>query len=176
MAKVSFSKLGLTKNTAIKNIEFNGQNIEVKQYLPIDDKADLTTLVLNTVLANQDNRFANPMQIRLSTVLGIIEKYTNINFTDKQKEDPSKLYDLIVSSGLWDLILGAMDEGEYDEMLVNIDKAIASYYKYYNSIFGILDSINKDYNNVNLDASNIIKELADPDKVGFLKEVVTKLG
>ena len=35
MAKLSFSKLGLTKNTNIKSIEYNGQNIEVKQYLPI---------------------------------------------------------------------------------------------------------------------------------------------
>jgi hypothetical protein len=41
MAKVSFSKLGLSKNNTIKNFEYNGQNIEVKQYLPINDKATL---------------------------------------------------------------------------------------------------------------------------------------
>ena len=26
--------------------------------------------------------------------------YTNINFTEKQKEDPTKLYDMLISSGL----------------------------------------------------------------------------
>jgi hypothetical protein len=41
MAKISFSKLGLSKNTEIKNFEYNGQNIEVKQYLPIQDKLKL---------------------------------------------------------------------------------------------------------------------------------------
>ena len=46
MAKVSFSKLGLSKNNTIKNFEYNGQNIEVKQYLPINDKATLVLVPL----------------------------------------------------------------------------------------------------------------------------------
>jgi hypothetical protein len=83
MAKVSFSKLGLSKNTEIKNFEYNGQNIEVKQYLPINDKATLVAQVLSCVLNNDENRFANPLQIEVFTVLTIIEKYTNINFTEK---------------------------------------------------------------------------------------------
>ena len=41
MAKVSFSKLGLSKNNTIKSFEYNGQNIEVKQYLPIQENNSL---------------------------------------------------------------------------------------------------------------------------------------
>jgi hypothetical protein len=83
MAKVSFSKLGLSKNTDIKNFEYNGQNVEVKQYLPINDKATLVAQILNYTLNNGENRFANPLQIEVMTLIGVIEKYTNINFTDK---------------------------------------------------------------------------------------------
>ena len=36
MAKVSFTKLGLSKNQEVKIVEYNEQNIEVKQYLPIN--------------------------------------------------------------------------------------------------------------------------------------------
>jgi len=41
MAKLSFTKLGLKVNQDIKTIEYNGQNIEIKQYLPIQDKLKL---------------------------------------------------------------------------------------------------------------------------------------
>jgi hypothetical protein len=84
MAKLSFSKLGLTKNNIItKNVEYNGQNIEIKQYLPINDKVNLVAFILNYSLLNEENRFPNPIQIEVLTVIETINKYTNINFTDK---------------------------------------------------------------------------------------------
>ena len=176
MAKVSFSKLGLSKNTEIKNFEYNGQNIEVKQYLPINDKAVLVAQVLSCVLNNDENRFANQLQIEVFTVLTIIEKYTNINFTEKQKENPDKLYDLIVSSNLWNMIMDNINIDDYTALINYCDEAIDAYYKYYNSIFGILDSINKDYNAMNLDATEIQKKLADPENMALLRDVLAKLG
>lgn len=176
MAKISFSKLGLSKNNTIKNFEYNGQNIEVKQYLPINDKATLVAQILNYTLNNGENRFANPLQIEVMTLINVIEKYTNINFTDKQREDPAKLYDLIVSSGLWDKILDNLDEDDYEILLHYIDEAIKSYYSYYNSVFGILDSINTDYNNSSLQANEIAKTLSNPENLTLLRDVIAKLG
>lgn len=176
MAKVSFSKLGLSKNVDIKNFEYNGQNIEVKQYLPINDKATLVATILNYTLNNGENRFPNPLQVEVFTLLQIIEKYTNITFTDKQKEDPAKLYDLITSSGLWELIESNLDTKDYGLLLKYIRESIESYYNYHNSIFGILDSINNDYNNMNLDATEIQKKLNDPENMALLRDVLAKLG
>jgi hypothetical protein len=176
MAKVSFSKLGLSKNTEIKNFEYNGQNIEVKQYLPINDKATIVATILNYTLNNGENRFPNPLQVEVFTILQIIEKYTNITFTEKQKEDPAKLYDLITSSGLWELIESSLDTKDYGLLLKYIKESIESYYNYHNSIFGILDSINSDYNNMNLDATEIQKKLSDPENMALLRDVLTKLG
>lgn len=176
MAKVPFSKLGLSKNTDIKNFEYNGYNIEVKQYLPINDKANIVAQILSCVLNNDENRFPNPLQVEVFTVLTIIEKYTNINFTEKQKEDPAKLYDLIINSDLWKNILNNLNKEEYHELLNYCDKAIESYYKYYNSVFGILESINKDYQNLNLDTTEIQKALSDPENMGLLRDILTKLG
>ena len=176
MAKVSFSKLGLSKNNTIKNFEYNGQNIEVKQYLPINDKATLVAQVLSCVLNNDENRFANPLQIEVFTVLTIIEKYTNITFTDKQKEDPAKLYDLIISSNLWNAIMDNINIEDYTTVINYCDEAIDAYYKYHNSVFGILDSINKSYSAMNLDATEIQKKLADPENMALLRDVLAKLG
>ena len=46
MAKVSFTKLGLKKNEDIEIVEWNEQKIEVKQYLPIEDKLNLITAII----------------------------------------------------------------------------------------------------------------------------------
>jgi hypothetical protein len=47
MAKVAFNKLGLTKNTSVASFDWNGQTIEVKQYLPAQEKLNLIADVLN---------------------------------------------------------------------------------------------------------------------------------
>ena len=38
MAKVSLTKLGLKVNQDIQIIDFNEQDIEIKQYLPVNEK------------------------------------------------------------------------------------------------------------------------------------------
>ena len=176
MAKVSFSKLGLTKNNNIKTIEYNGQTIEIKQYLSINDKAIIASNVLNNVIGNGETRFINPLQVEVYTLILAIDTYTNINFTDKQREDPAKLYDLIVGSGLWELIFNEIDKEDYGHLLIYIDKSIKAFYDYYNSIYGILDNINKQYESMNLDATEIQQKLADPENMALLKEVLAKLG
>jgi hypothetical protein len=47
MAKIAYTKLGLTKNTDVVVIHHNEQEIEVKQYLPYQEKVDLIAAVLN---------------------------------------------------------------------------------------------------------------------------------
>ena len=82
MAKVSFTKLGLSKNQEVKEVKFNEQIIEVKQYLPVNDKLMLISDVINMSMG--ENNFANPVQVSVFTTIGILEYYTNINFTEKQ--------------------------------------------------------------------------------------------
>ena len=62
MAKVSFTKLGLKLNSEVKTIQFNGQDIEIKQYLPVNDKLELISNVIN--LAHDENNFSkNKVQV-----------------------------------------------------------------------------------------------------------------
>ena len=174
MAKVSLTKLGLKVNQDIKTIEFNEQIIEVKQYLPVNDKLELISNVIN--FAHDENNFSNPVKVSIFTTLEIMYAYTNINFTDKQKEDPTKLYDMLISSGLVSEVINAIPEVEYHEILCGVSDSIEAVYTYQNSILGILESISADYSNLNFDATEIQKKLADPNNMEFLKQILTKLG
>ena len=174
MAKVSLTKLGLKVNQDIKNIEFNEQIIEVKQYLPINEKLELISSVINS--AADENNFSNPVKENVFLTLEILYHYTNINFTDKQKEDPVKLYDLVVSSGLVNKITDLIPEEELDEVINGVAQSVKAIYAYRNSVLGILESISQDYSALNLDATEIQQKLADPDNMALLKQVLTKLG
>ena len=174
MAKVSLTKLGLKVNQNVKNIEFNEQIIEVKQYLPINEKLELISSVINS--AADENNFSNPVKENVFLTLEILYHYTNINFTDKQKEDPVKLYDLVVSSGLVNKITDLIPEEELDEVINGVAQSVKAVYTYRNSVLGILESISQDYSALNLDATEIQQKLADPDNMALLKQVLTKLG
>lgn len=174
MAKVSLTKLGLKVNQDVKNIEFNEQIIEIKQYLPINEKLELISSVINS--AADENNFSNPVKENVFLTLEILYHYTNINFTDKQKEDPVKLYDLVVSSGLVNKVTDLIPEEELDEVINGVAQSVKAIYTYRNSVLGILESISQDYSALNLDATEIQQKLADPDNMALLKQVLTKLG
>ena len=174
MAKVSLTKLGLKKNEEVGILHINKQDIEVKQYLPINEKLELISSVINS--AADENNFSNPVKENVFLTLEILYHYTNINFTDKQKEDPVKLYDLVVSSGLVNKITDLIPEEELDEVINGVAQSVKAVYTYRNSVLGILESISQDYSALNLDATEIQQKLADPDNMALLKQILTKLG
>ena len=174
MAKVSFTKLGLKKKEEIKNITINDQVIEVKQYLPISDKINIITNVIEN--SADDNNFANPVKVEVFANLEIMYAYTNISFTDKQKGDPTKLYDLLEENGIIAEVIAAIPENEYALLLGWIDETIEAFYTYRNSVMGIMEQISEDYSNLSLDATEIQQKLADPQNLELLKDIMTKLG
>ena len=174
MAKVAFTKLGLTKNTSVASFEQNGQLIEVKQYLPIQEKMDLIAAVLNN--CQDANNFINEAKISMYMDLEIIYRYTNISFTDKQKEDPGKLYDLLAGSGFIEDVLTVIPQNEYKGIAFWLRKTAENIYEYRNSIYGILDAMKTDYSNLDLDAETLRQKIADPEVLDTLKDVLDKLG
>lgn len=174
MAKLAFSKLGLKPNTNIGKIYHNELTIEVKNYLPVNDKLELIGNVIN--YAVDDNGYYNEGKIQIFFVLEVMAAYTNLTFTEKQKEDPCKLYDLIVGNELWEKVWDIMPASEKEYLDTCLRKTIVSIYEYKNSVMGILETVSQDYDNLNLDATGIQKALADPDNMALLKNVLTKLG
>ena len=174
MAKIPFSKLKLTKKDDVNTIIINDNNVEVKQYLPVADKLNIITNVLQ--LSADDNNFANPVKVEVFLNLEIMYAYTNLTFTEKQKEDPTKLYDLLEQNGVIAAVAQAIPETEYNLLLDWTQETIDSFYKYRNSIMGILDQVSADYKDLDFNATEIQKKVADPQNLELLKGVMTKLG
>lgn len=179
MAKVPFSKLqAKVDGGATKNFYYNlaGEEVyyEVKHYLPFEEKLELVSRIINQ--STDDNGFYNPMRVKLYMVLEITFAYTNLSFTDKMKEDPFKLYDILVSTGIFTDIIDVIREKDWSEIQENVWSTIKNIYDYKNSVMGILESVKEDYSALDLDATNIQQKLADPENMELLKNVLAKLG
>ena len=175
MAKVAFTKLGLKRKDEIKTVNINNNVIEVKQYLPINDKLALISRVIN-LSHDSSNNFANPVQVEVIGTVEIIMAYTNLSFTERQKEDYAKLYDLLEENGITKDLISAIPEDEYAFLIDGINESIEAVYKYQNSVLGVLDSVAQDYSNLEFDASKIQQELADPQNLELLKGIMSRLG
>ena len=175
MAKVPFSKLQAKMDgEVIKNSYHNlaGEEIcyEVKHYLPFTEKLELVTNIVNKSI--DDNGFYNPMRVKFNTVLEITYAYTNLSFTEKMKEDSFKLYDILVSTGIFTDIIGAIREEDWIEIQDNIWSTIENIYDYKNSAAGILEMISNDYSAVNFNLEEIQDKLGSPESLELIREIL----
>lgn len=174
MAKIPFTKLQLKKINESKEFTYNEQVITVKQYLPIQEKLALISRVINA--AADEYNFTNPVKLDMFLALEIVFTYTNLSFTEKQKEDIAKLYDLLEENKIFDKVIELIPEEEYDTLWEGVVELSESIYAYQTSVLGILDTVNRDYKDMDLEATKIQSELADPNNLTLLKDVLTKLG
>lgn len=173
MAKVAFTKLQLKEDKSVVQVPYKDQTIEVRQYLPIREKLEILQNIVNKSLGDEA-RYPNEVKIDFYYALEMIYHYTNISFTEKQKEDEPKLYDMLKANGLISLILDAIPEAK--EMKFYVNTVIGKVYTYQNSAMGILENISSDYSNLNFDMSQLQAQISDPDTLKLLKSVGPMIG
>lgn len=167
MAKVPYTKLGLTKNENKEFLKFGDQTIEIKQYLPFQDKLQLIQNIVNNSL--DDKGYINPCRRDFFEKLEIFYTYTNINFTDKQKEDEDKLYDLLESNGIINEIISHMEEAEYEDLLEKLNETKESEMSYITTAAAMIRNIIADLP-AQADAAMKIVNNFDPKKFQAVKD------
>ena len=158
--KVSYANMKLKTNTAVNPFEFCGQKIEVLKYLPAADKYDLLMVTLQKSL---EGNIYNEFKLNLYFELNLVYMYTNISFTEKQREDEFKLYDTLRSNGFFELFYEALDDKEYEELFDQIAELKATMEKSKGSVAGVIANIIEDLP-ANAEAAAKIVENFDPSQ------------
>ena len=135
MAKVAFSTLKLKQNKDVKTFKFADKDIEVLQYLPASDKYDLIMGTLQE--CNVDNVF-NEFLKEVYFNLNLVFMYTNLTFTDKQKEDMTELYDILDSNGFFNMVIENIPKEEYEFLVLSMEEIQTAMERYDQSIAGAL--------------------------------------
>lgn len=169
MAKVSYANLKLKTKEEIKEFDFNGSKIEVLQYLPLQDKIDLIDI---TCQKAREDRLYSPIKIDAYFHLHLVYLYTNLTFTEKQREDEYKLYDCLMSNGLIDGVLMNMNKKEYESLLDLLNQKIEDELKYNTTAAAILNQLITDLPK-NAEAAKKIMDEFDPKKYQAVVDFAT---
>lgn len=136
MAKVTFASLKLKTKDEVKTIQLGEKVIEVKQYLPAADKNSILECAMQQA---DQGTVMNTFALDALFHLYIVFKYTNLSFTENQREDLFKLYDILESNGVIDAVVSAIPEVEYNTLRDNLLTMEKAYAKYRNSARAVVE-------------------------------------
>lgn len=136
--KISYAKMGLKVKSECEPFAFNDMQIEVASYLPTADKYDF---VLLTLQKSFENGVYNETKLDMYFHLHLVYMYTNITFTEKQREDEFKLYDALESNGLISQVIAHMDPNEYEMLQSQVETMRARMTEYNNSVSALVQKI-----------------------------------
>lgn len=166
MAKVSYAGLKLKVDDTVKTFTWEEKEIEVLQYLPISDKYDLIMIALQKA---KEGDIYNPIKLDMYFHLNLVYMYSNLYFTDKQKEDEEKIFDTLVSSGLLAKIMENMAEDEFQDLWDKMSEYMSSELKYSTTAAALIKSIITDLPTQAQAAMDIVNNF-DPDKFQAVKD------
>ena len=169
MAKVSYANLKLKLYQPSNVMDFNGQEIDVIQYLPVEDKYDLIMVILQKA---EENGIYNPIKLDMYFHLYLVYMYTNLSFTDKQKENEAKIYDTLKSNGFFEKFFAVLDEDEYTDLMDYLEKYMSDMLTYRNTAGAVLQSVINDLPR-NAQAAAEIVESFDKNKFQAVVDFAT---
>ena len=174
MAKVSFSKITSTKEKEIKTISINGVDVEVIQYLPMQDKGNLLLDILNSVL--DANGLSSVLRETVFGALFIIKYYTNINLTEAMINNGAKTYDSLKLNGVLDAVYEAIPQEELGFVFTLIRKSLENAMTFRLSMAGMLENAGTTQAGDIKDINEITDQLKKLSESETLKDVLEKLG
>ena len=174
MAKISLTKLNKIKSLDPIDIKIGEETISVVQYLPLEKKLTVMQNIIEQA-GNNEEGFYNIVKLSVFYTIEMLRVYTNISFTEKQLEDPQKLYDIIVLNNIWETVKDSIPEKERDYIWDNTCALAREITEYNHSALGILKLMSDDYENLNFDVQEITEKLSDRTNLDLVRNLLTKL-
>lgn len=135
---MKYSDLNLHLNKNVNTISIQpGIDINILKYLPIEDKNDLIQLALQN---SEENGIYNLLKLDMYFKVYTILSYTDLEFTDEEKENPTLIYDYLNSNGILDCIINSITKEEWAYLTDKLNSTLTMKVTYRNTITSVLNS------------------------------------
>ena len=171
MVKVSLTKLNKIKSLDPIDIKIGEETVSVVQYLPLEKKLTIMQNIIEQA-GNNEEGFYNIVKLTVFYTIEMLRAYTNISFTEKQLEEPQKLYDIIVLNNIWETVKDNIPEKERDYIWDNTCALAREITDYNHSALGILKMVRADYGETDFNIASIMENIKDPETLGLMKEIL----
>lgn len=150
-----------------KTIDFMGEQLFIKQFLPLEDKYGIIYLCLMSL--NLEEQCYNPLLGEALFEIELVKTYTNINF-ENVDDSYFKQFDTLHCSGLIDLVIANIPKEEYEELQRLYEESIKHSIDYNSSIGHSITGLFSNLPNLNTELEEI-----DTEKLEKGLEIVEKL-
>ena len=146
----------------VKTIKINDMDVNVKQYLPSEEKNNLLQIAIQSA---ETSTILNAFALEIIFYTYLVIKYTDIQFNEDDLSDIFALYDKLETNGVIDEVLAAIPSKEDQILKDYLEDMVPTYDNYNCSISAVADrfinffsSIGDELKNLNPEA---LKELAN---------------
>jgi flagellar biosynthesis chaperone FliJ len=110
------------------------------------------------------------------TIFGT-QLFSDLEFTDEEIDKPMELYDELRQSGIDDFLENCLISNRSYQLFISLlYQTIDKFEKYQTSAYGILDSLKKDYNDMDFNIEKLQEKIKNKENIEYLDEVMEKMG
>lgn len=169
MALINFKDIDFTSvQDNFRTVEFNGSEIQVVNYLSIQDKYDL---IMTTLTRADEVDLYNSFKTKFYFELHLVLMYSNIVISEEEKQDEIKLYDTLKRSGLMDQIIDLIPDAEKEGLWEDILAAQRSMMEYRRSVSALLNTTFEKAPGVIEKIRTLLTHL-DKDKIEMISQLI----
>ena len=150
--------------------DINGKTIEVKHYLPIESKVSLVQIAIQQSIIGSG--FINPILLDAYFNLYVVFYYSNIEFTDEEKQNALATYDILALNDVILKVEAGIPKEEFEDLFNLCTEYSAKYEKYINSTSSIINTIIESFPKRMEEVQKIIENF-DPSKYQAVVDFAT---
>lgn len=157
---MKYSDIKVSVGTGIKTINFNEQEIAIKQNISTDDLYDL---IMITLQESKEGLIYNPLKLDVFFHVNLVMMITDIKFEAEDRVNKFEIYDVLKNSNLLYSILDAFPVSVYKYIREVIEATVTKMEEYENRATSLISKFITDLP-ANAEAAAKIVEEFDPEK------------
>lgn len=174
---MNFKDLKLTPKVSFTDIKIGEDSVlKVANYLPIEDKGNLITFVVDMALDTTTGCFS-PVRVETYFALAICRWYGDMVFDDDDIQiNVALTYDTLETNGIIDAIMNAIPKDELEFIQDLVKDTISDIAKYNSSAAGIIQMMNQNASQLDTQITNILDSIKNGENLETLSVIRDMVG
>lgn len=122
--------------TPSMEMEIFGETVAIKQYLPMEDKLEIVTSVIQGCFIDGKH---NPLIEEIMFSVQLVMKYTDITFSDSDLEDILAVYDVLEENDVINKVISYV--AEYSTLYEMLQLSVKEEKEYKKSFIGVVEKL-----------------------------------
>jgi len=114
---------------------------------------------------DQTTGCSSPLRLDTWFSIALAKFYGQITFTDKQLEDPGKVYDILQSNNVFNAIANAIPNAEYSYIKECTEQTAADMTRYNTSAAGIIEAMRTESGDLSAQLDEVMKRIQNKDSI-----------